>query len=55
MKITVIDQLGTDRSFSADNFDVDENGYLRLRADDAVIAVFSPAAWHGVLNEEAAG
>ena len=51
--VTVIDLTGLPRSFRADKFDVDENGYLTLRADDTVVARFSPAAWHGVYGAEA--
>jgi hypothetical protein len=51
-KITVVTEAST-QSFKADLFDVDENGYLTLRSDDAVVARFSPAAWHGVYDEEA--
>lgn len=52
--VTVIDHTGMPRSFRADLFDVDENGYLKLTADGAVVARFSPAAWHGVYGAEAA-
>jgi hypothetical protein len=51
-KITVIGEEQP-LSFRADLFDVDENGYLTLRADDAVVARFSPAAWLGVYGQEA--
>lgn len=51
--VTVIDLTGASRSFRADRFDVDENGYLKLTAGDDVVARFSPAAWHGVYGAEA--
>lgn len=52
-KITVVNHAGTSLSFRADAFDIDENGYLSLRAEDAAAARFSPASWHGVFDEEA--
>ena len=54
-KITVISQAGTEWSFTADKFAVNENGYLTLTSADTVVARFSPAAWAGVYDEEAAG
>jgi hypothetical protein len=51
--ITVINQAGAAVAFKADTFDNDENGYLILRADGAVVAKFSPACWGGVYDQEA--
>jgi hypothetical protein len=51
--VTVIDLTGMPRTFRADVFDVDENGYLILREGGTVVARFSPAAWHGVYGAEA--
>jgi hypothetical protein len=52
--VTVIDHTGMSRSFRADKFDIDENGYLKLTdSEGTVVARFSPAAWHGVYGAEA--
>jgi hypothetical protein len=54
-KISVISQAGDAWSFTAGQFAVDENGYLSLVDEGTVVARFSPAAWAGVYDEEAAG
>jgi hypothetical protein len=51
--IMVINHEGLPSPFKADAFSVDQNGYLALRADGAIVAMFSPPAWHGVYDTEA--
>jgi hypothetical protein len=50
--ITVIDSAGRTRQFKADDFRVDDNGYLNLTAGSAIVAVFAPPTWHGVYHDE---
>lgn len=51
--ITVL-TASAEKRFTADSFDVDDNGYLSVRREGKEVAKYSPAAWQGVHHSPAA-